>query len=272
MKDTGRTEEIKSFFNGDSVRYLDERYPAEPRTCDQFSYHIRKQYVLEMLGRTGPAGRLLDIGCGPAVLTRDLVEHGWQVNGIDLSSGMLEAANRITAGLPQGSARFAAGVGTHLPFKDQTFDTVLCIGVVSYIEDVSLLMREVRRVLRPGGEAIFQISNAASIASLDAWAWGWLRRLMAPLRPLDTHDKFRAAVRLFWHAPGRFDAWARRAGLARREFRFYDFRPPLVLNRLSHSGSLAVGKLLERIGGSRLATPLAAGYLVRFKRDGIGRS
>lgn len=268
MKPAARTEQIKEFFDGDSVQYLNNRYPTEPRTCDQLSYHVRRQYVLDMLGRTGSASRLLDIGCGPAVITADLVERQWKVTGIDLSSGMLAAAARISQPLPAGSVRFAGGVGTHLPFRDETFNTVLCIGVVSYIEDVPLLLREVHRVLRPGGQAIFQISNAASIAAVDTWMWNRIRRLMSTFRELDAHDRFRTSVQMYWHRPGAFDAMCQQAGLTPQEFRFFDFRPPLVVDRMSQRLALSVGRRLENIGGSSLATALAASYIVRVSRDG----
>ena len=267
MMTDARTQRIKEFFDQDSVQYVQERYPTEPRNCDQFSYIVRKKYVLEMLDRTGPAGRLLDLGCGPAILTRDLAARGWRVSGMDLSSGMLAAASRSTADLVRGSARFTAGEATRLPFQTGSFNTVLCIGVVSYIDDVSVLLNEVHRVLKPGGQAIFQISNASSIAGVDAWLWHQIRKFQARYRQLDAHDSFRTAVKLHWNRPGAFNTWCRAAGLSRREFRFYDFRPPVAIDRLSQSTALAVGKKLEAIGGSALSTVLASGYLVRVARS-----
>ena len=43
-----RTKRIKEFFDGDSVQYLDQRYPEEPTNNDQFSYLVRRRYVLEV--------------------------------------------------------------------------------------------------------------------------------------------------------------------------------------------------------------------------------
>src|SRR5678815_1235122 len=95
MSESAKPRHIKDFFDEDSRQYLDERYPSIPTTCDQFSYLVRKQYVLEMLDAIGHGGRVLDIGCGPAVYTRDLVERGWNVYGMDISTGMLETAVRL---------------------------------------------------------------------------------------------------------------------------------------------------------------------------------
>ena len=257
-----RTRRIKEFFDEDSVQYLDQRYPAEPTNNDQFSYLVRRRYVLEMLERAGKVGRLLDVGCGPAVLTSEVVRRGWRVSAVDLSTGMLATARRSTQDLPNGAVRFAAAQATHLPFRDHTFDVVLCIGVVSYIQDVSLLLRGIRRVLRPGGQAIFQISNALGIFELEGRLLERVRRVL-PARDGDAHDRFRSQVQLHAHRPVVFDRWCEEAGFTRREFRFYDFRPPLVVTRFAPGLSLRAGRRLESLGHSTLATGLAANYLVR---------
>jgi len=260
-----RTRRIKEFFDEDSTQYLDQRYPDEPRTCDQFSYIVRRQYVLEMLERAGRGGRLLDVGCGPAVLTPELVRRGWRVNAVDLSTGMLSTARRAVSGLPEGSVRFAAAQATRLPFQDGSFDVVLCIGVVSYVDDVPELLAGVRRVLRPGGQAIFQISNALGIFELEGRVLERVRRVV-PTRERDSHDRFRSQVQLHAYRPSTFDRWCREAGLPQCEYRFYDFRPPLVVNRFAPGLSLRMGKRLESLGRSPLATGLAANYLVRVAR------
>ena len=261
-----RTRRIREFFDEDSSRYLDERYPTEPRTCDQLSYIVRRQYVLEMLDRIGgQAGRLLDIGCGPAVLTPELVRRQWSVNAVDLSTGMLAAARRAAAGLPAGSVRFAAAQATRLPFRDSTFDAVLCVGVVSYVNHVPELLDDVRRVLRPGGEAIFQISNALGMFEIEGRLIDCVRKII-PSPQRDSHDRFRSQVRLRAYSPGAFDRWCREAGLQHREFRYFDFRPPQVIDRIAPRLSLRLGRQLEPLGRFSLATGLAASYLVRVAR------
>jgi len=54
--------------------------------------------------------------------------------------------------------------------------------------------------------------------------------------------------------------------LERRDFRFFDFRPPLVIDRLAPKLSLGVGRALEALSRSRVSTGMAAGYLVRVSR------
>lgn len=268
MSDVVRAQHIKEFFDEDSRQYLRERYPSAPKTCDQFSYLIRKQYVLEMLGRIPKKGRILDIGCGPAVYTRDLVERDWHVTGVDISSGMLKTASTAAASLPGKPVRFAAAQATELPFRDASFDAVLCVGVVSYVDSVPTLLADVRRVLKPGGEAIFQISNSLSVSEVDLKVRNALSALVPRRGELDAHDRFRAQVKLHPYAPSALNTWCDQAPLERQEFRFFDFRPPLIVDRLLPSLSLAVARRLEVLSRSMLATGLGSGYLVRVRRAG----
>ena len=268
MSDAVRTQHIKEFFDEDSRQYLKERYPSAPKTCDQYSYLIRKQYVLEMLDCIPRQGRILDIGCGPAVYTRDLVARGWSVCGVDLSSGMLRTAANNVAGLQGKPVRFAAAQATELPFRNESFDAVLCIGVVSYVESVPALLTEVRRVLHPQGQALFQISNALSISELDLRLRTYLGRMIPRRGSLDAHDRFRSQVRLHPYRPSTFDKWCREANLTRKEFRFFDFRPPLVVDRLAPSLSLTAGRRLEALSRSSLGTGFGSGYLARLARSG----
>jgi SAM-dependent methyltransferase len=269
---SARSQHIKDYFDVDAGQYLTERYPKEPRTCDQFSYVTRRQYVLEMLDAVKTRGRLLDVGCGPGVLVPDLVRRGWRVNGVDLSSGMLAAARRAVGTLAPLSVTFAAADATRLPFRPATFDAVLCIGVVSYVEDLSALLNGINAVLRPGGEAIFQVSNAWSVSEMDVWLRGRLRKLIPRKELRDPIDRFGAVVRLKPYRPADFDGHCARAGFVRREFRFYNFRPPLAVDRLAPTLSLRAGRRLEALRHSRWAVTLGAGYLVRVQRTGDPQS
>jgi ubiquinone/menaquinone biosynthesis C-methylase UbiE len=263
MNDVARKQLIQQYFDADSVQYLRRRYPTEASNCDQLSYLVRRQHVLDMLQRSGVHGRVLDIGCGPGVLTAELMAREWRVTGIDLSAGMLAAASKSMSSLPQGSIGFAAAEATHLPFRDGVFDAVLCIGVISYVDDVAALLGEVNRVLRPGGQAVLQISNTWGVAELDGRLRAYFRRIVG--RRQDATEQFHAQV-LRSYRPRAFEARCAAAGLQRREFRFYNFRPPRAMDRLAPALSLRAGRQLEVLGGSRLATGLASGYLARFER------
>lgn len=99
--------------------------------------------------------RVLELGCGAAAGARWLQERGADAVGLDLSSGMLgqaqEGAERTGVYAPLVQADALA-----LPFAAETFDSVCtAFGVVPFVTDTEAVMREVFRVLRPGGKWVY---------------------------------------------------------------------------------------------------------------------
>ena len=99
--------------------------------------------------------RVLEVGCGAAQCARWLALAGAYPVGLDLSAGMLAAGARLSAGsgvpvpLVQGDAE-------RLPFADASFDLACSAhGAVPFCADSAAVMREVARVLRPGGRWVF---------------------------------------------------------------------------------------------------------------------
>ena len=93
-------------------------------------------------------GPVLDIGCGPGWLTRDLASRGLAVSGIDISTAMLRLARTNNPGLG-----FAAASLTQIPVADRATAGVFCWHVLHHVpdEDLEAAIREVARVIVPGG-------------------------------------------------------------------------------------------------------------------------
>jgi ubiquinone/menaquinone biosynthesis C-methylase UbiE len=140
-------------FQDQAADYL-ERY--DPRTTAGHSFSVRKERVLELL-RDVPAGVALDIGCGPGVLAAELVERKYDYYGVDIAQKMIDVCR---ARFPQiDPARFTVGRIQSLKFPERFFDLILCIGVVEYLRDDGEAIREMARVLKPGGTAIISMPN-----------------------------------------------------------------------------------------------------------------
>lgn len=106
------------------------------------------------LGPVRRGGAVLDLGCGAgfdALVAAQLVGPGGPVVGIDLSPEMLTVAEagRAGAGFPQ--VAFCAAAVEALPFPDSSFDIALSNGVLNLVPDKPAALREIFRVLRPGG-------------------------------------------------------------------------------------------------------------------------
>jgi len=107
--------------------------------------------TLEVLSlRSGE--RALDIGCGVGFLAHDMalqVGESGRVIGIDLNPAMVRHAQQRCADLPQ--AEFQLGEASRLPADDQTLDAVSCTQVLLYVPDVTQVLAEIHRALKPGG-------------------------------------------------------------------------------------------------------------------------
>lgn len=161
MKQTGRDDKnhlrkVKDFHDVDASQYRTARYHCD--TCEGLMYVTRKELVLAMMD--GKSGNVLDIGCGPGILTKDLLDKNLKVYSADLSIEMIKQARQQAA---QGPARaqghFAVSDASHIPFSDGAMDTVLCIGLMCYMKDHKAVLSEIKRILKPSGTTIIQINN-----------------------------------------------------------------------------------------------------------------
>lgn len=134
---------------------------------DLDQYHFEKlHHLLRLVPFDSSKGRaVLEVGCGAGVDLARFGRGGAVVTGVDLapSAIQLAAANFSQQGLT-GELRVADG--ERLPFKDGTFDLAFAHGVVQYTAEPQRMVDEIRRVLKPGGEAIFQVYNRISWLNL----------------------------------------------------------------------------------------------------------
>ena len=186
--------------------------------ADLDQYHFEKlHHLLRLVDFDGYRGkRVLDVGCGAGTDLVRFAKGGALVSGVDISPSAIALARQNFS--QQGlEADLREADGEHLPYADGTFDLVFAHGVVQYTPDSRALVEECRRVLKPGGEAIFQVYNRIS----------WLNALSKVMKvPLEHED-----------APvlGRYSASEFRALLTGfREIRIVEERFP-VKSRL-HGG------------------------------------
>ena len=126
--------------------YTDSR----PKTLSAQNLVSRRRFALEMLEARIPRGsKILDVGCGTGHLTRELIQRGYEAWGVDFSEAMVHYAHEH-----YDSDRFQAGDIERIPFPDNTFDAVVCLGVMEYLEKDDTALREMWRVLKPGGRAV----------------------------------------------------------------------------------------------------------------------
>ncbi|MEA2358160.1 MAG: hypothetical protein QOI62_1420 [Solirubrobacteraceae bacterium] len=131
----------------------------------------------ETLDYAGAAGLdVLDVGSGQGI---DLVRYaraGARVTGVDLTPRHVELARAhlAAAGLP---GAVVLGDAERLPFEDSKYDLVSSNGVLHHTPDIEAALREIRRVLRPGGRARIILYNRSSLHYWIAQVlyWGVLK-------------------------------------------------------------------------------------------------
>jgi SAM-dependent methyltransferase len=163
--DVATTAEVREYWNRHIHDLEITRHPVGSRGFfdDLDQYHFEKlHHLLRLVDFDGYRGRsVLEVGCGAGVDLARFAKGGATVTGVDLARSAIDLARANFA--QQGlEGRFEVADGEHLPFPDNSFDLVYAHGVVQYTADPRQLVQECHRVLRRGGQAVFQVYNRIS--------------------------------------------------------------------------------------------------------------
>lgn len=129
---------------------------------------IEQRLMLELAGEL-QARRVVDVGCGDGALACVMASRGADVTGVDPDPAMLAAA-RAYAARAGVRANFLEGRAEQLSFPDASVDVVVSDTVLCFVPDAAGAIREMARVLRPGGRLV--------IGELGRWnVWAAIRRV-----------------------------------------------------------------------------------------------
>jgi len=144
-------------------RYYDEfaqRYDAARGGNVVGGYHdLIDELELGFLRRYGQGASVLEVGCGTGLLLERIARFAERCSGVDLSPGMLEKARARGLEVREASA-------TDLPFEDDSFDVVCSFKVLPHVREIRSALREMMRVVRPGGTMVAEFYNPWSLRAL----------------------------------------------------------------------------------------------------------
>lgn len=144
--------------------YAAWRQTALGRITEALEHRLIVDFAADVAG-----ARVLDAGCGDGLLACSLAERGAHSVGLDADRRMLVAA-AARAGGRGVHATFVEGRVERVPFADDVFDVVVAVTVLCFVSDASVAVREIARVLRPGGRLV--------IGELGRWnTWAARRRV-----------------------------------------------------------------------------------------------
>jgi len=155
-----KQKNLQSSYDLIANEYAREYYKElEEKPLDRY---LLEQFVLV----TKEKGLVCEIGCGPGQIGRFLWDRGTQIYGFDLSRGMLISAKNLNKGIS-----FVQGDMRYLPVQDSSHAGVVAFYSVNHIEraDLSFVLREVYRILLPGGIFLFSIHLGEGDVHTDEW-------------------------------------------------------------------------------------------------------
>jgi len=148
-------------------------YDAVVDEFDLFSRRLSTPLVSRMisLAHPSPPGMILDVGSGTGHVALQVIPYvlpGGRVVGVDLSDGMLGAAKNkaVERGL-DNEVGFCRMDGENLGFQDKSFDVVLSLFALLHFPRPLVAVREMFRVLRPGGRLVVAVGSRAPVFSLS---------------------------------------------------------------------------------------------------------
>ena len=145
-----------------SGRYVEHFRPEDAHNPLRDLYAVKRRDVIASIRSTlPPGGSVLDVGGGPGRMAVPLARDH-HVTLADVSAEMLRIAQAtaLEAAVPPGNlALRELDAGQRLPFSDAAFDRILCIDLLVHVKEPVALLRELRRVLKDGGELLVDMSN-----------------------------------------------------------------------------------------------------------------
>ena len=166
---------------------------------------IGRPFAEDLIADAGlqPGERVLDVACGTGVVARLAAERvgaSGAVAGLDLNPAMLQIARSVPS---TGAAiRWYEGSAESMPLQDESFDAAFCQLGLQFMSDKTAALREIRRVLRPGGRALvstpppsafFGVLDEAMTRHVGSEAGAFVRMVFSLNDPSAIERLFRAA-------------------------------------------------------------------------------
>ena len=273
MKD----QNVKAYYEKEAYEY-DEQFYVKEGSYPTLRY--RHNYMLKMVGEINlpENAKILDVGCGPGEMVRDLIKAGREIHGIDIAIEMVNIAKEKIKNSPFKDANVHLAVGDieKLTFEDDFFDLIIVSGVVEYLKDDETWLAEINRTLKKGGFLIINVTNKYSVAK---WTSGLFEKAKSNKRMFNFFNFFKEKVlnkgKLHYfpfrprvHSPKGFDSLMAQNGYEKIRHNYFDFAIfPAPLDTLLGFVTTPLRRYMEKFSQRNMVFN-GTGYIVLFKKTG----
>jgi SAM-dependent methyltransferase len=238
---TGATTRGRAYYDDDNLNYADYwtgrdyEHAAEVMAIRRLLTGLRFEHAV-------------DVGGGYGRLSVVLAEYARRVTLVDASQQQLDLASTFVAGYPQISPRRMDA--DDLQLGDDSADLVMLVRVLHHLPDPAVELREVHRILRPGGYALVEVANVAHAMNRVRYL---LRRTPIPRAPVDIRRDSAASadgedgIPFVNHHPATVAGLLLSTGLRlERMLSVSNLRHPMVTRTLPRPALLAVERALQQ--------------------------
>lgn len=261
---------VRELIGGDSIH---KKWRSRFRSEDvEPMLQLYFRYLVQRL-QLHPGMRILDAGCGTAFHAIRLAQMGLRVDGIDYSQFAIDQAlDAVEASGVRDRVSLRQGDITSLDIADDSYDAVLCLGVLMHVPDIDAAIRELSRVLKPGGVLLLSESNRNAPEHILQRIW-WRFFSKQNIR-VEVHDGYTNA----WHEQNNSVLLSRSIsvkwviGRLKAEGLVFSWRKSGVLTNLyaGTSGRLRQALIRLNVAWFRFGGPaaLAIGNYFAFRKPG----
>lgn len=255
-------DDVKTRFSvAQDARKWDQMYEQDTEKLDEHIFRLRRDFTVDFIvNNYAKDAKLCDLGCGAGPVIFQMLSRGYDMVGLDYSGDMLgNAAKRLGAGqIP--NKPLINGNCELLPFGDGIFDCVVCLGVISYVENYGNIINEIFRVLKPGGTVLVSFRNKYNLIMNDPIV---LLRSLAKKLSLMSEKKNGFEIGQYLRAR-EVQALIESKGFDYLDFRGIGFGPFSIRHRQLFSDKTSI-KISQFI--SSLADKLNAEFVYRLASD-----